>query len=142
MTAFHPLRSFAAAAETAEIGRKQSVRFGADGRPKQPLRSATVSPLAIQNGQRNDRGRSVRRTYPVTFRDRSLRFVLQSTVVASQVDAVSRCSGLDCRFASSSGLTSAMAVAPPTSIMTPHMKKPVLNPSSGVVAVSITLPMI
>jgi hypothetical protein len=26
--------------------------------------------------------------------------------------------------------------------MTPHMKKPVLNPSSGVVALSTTLPMI
>jgi hypothetical protein len=36
--------------------------------------------------------------------------------------------------------TSAIAMAPPTSIMTPHMKKPVLNPSSGVVAVAITLP--
>jgi hypothetical protein len=33
-----------------------------------------------------------------------------------------------------------MAMAPPSSIMTPHMKKPVLNPSSGVVAVAITLP--
>jgi hypothetical protein len=35
-----------------------------------------------------------------------------------------------------------MTMAPPTSIMTPHIKKPVLNPSSGVVALSITLPMI
>jgi hypothetical protein len=26
--------------------------------------------------------------------------------------------------------------------MTPHMKKPVLNPSSGVLALSITLPII
>ncbi len=60
----------------------------------------------------------------------------------SQVDAVSGCSRLDCRFASRSGFTSAMAMAPPTIIMTPHMKKPVLNPSSGVVAVSMTLPMI
>jgi hypothetical protein len=33
-------------------------------------------------------------------------------------------------------------MAPPISIITPHIKKPVLNPSSGVVAVSITLPMI
>ncbi len=34
-----------------------------------------------------------------------------------------------------------MAMAPPTSIITPHMKKPVLNPSTGVVALPITLPM-
>jgi hypothetical protein len=46
-------------------------------------------------------------------------------------------SGCSCR-ASRSGFTSAMAMPPPTSIMTPHMKKPVLNPSSGVLARSIT----
>jgi hypothetical protein len=33
-----------------------------------------------------------------------------------------------------------MAIGPPTRIKTPHMKKLVLNPSSGVVAVAITLP--
>jgi len=55
---------------------------------------------------------------------------------------VSGCSRLDGRFASRSGFTNAMTMAPPTSIMTPHIKKPVLNPSSGVVALSITLPMI
>ena len=60
----------------------------------------------------------------------------------SQVDAVSGCGRLDHRLASPSGFTSAMAMAPPTSIMTPDMKKPVLNPLSGVVALSITLPMI
>lgn len=126
----------------AGAGREQSVRFGAHGRPKPPLRSATVSPLAIQRAKGAIAGGVFRRTYPVTFRERSRRFVLQPTVVALSSRRGERLQPPRLQFASRSGFTSAMAMAPPTSIMTPHMKKPVLNPSSGVVAVSITLPII
>ena len=85
----------------------------------------------------------VHRTHPVTCRQRSRTLSFNLNLWSpSQVDAVSGCSRSDRRFASRSGSTSAMAMAPPSSIMTPHMKKPVLNPSSGVAALSITLPMI
>jgi hypothetical protein len=45
------------------------------------------------------------------------------------------------RIVSRSGRISAMPMIPPTSIMIPQITKPVLKPSSGVAAVSRTLPM-
>ena len=85
----------------------------------------------------------VRRTNPVTSRVRSRTLSSNLNLWSpAQADAVSGCSRLDRRLVSRSGCATAMAMAPPTSIMTPHMKKPVLNPSSGIVALSITLPMI
>ena len=45
------------------------------------------------------------------------------------------------RIVSRSGRISDMPMTPPTSMMTPQIMKPVLKPSSGVTAVSTTLPM-
>ena len=45
------------------------------------------------------------------------------------------------RIVSRSGRISAIPMMPPISMMTPQIMKPVLKPSSGVAAVSITLPM-
>ena len=45
------------------------------------------------------------------------------------------------RIVSRSGRISAIPMTPPTSMMTPQIIKPVLKPSSGVAAVSTTLPM-
>src|SRR6516162_3147790 len=45
------------------------------------------------------------------------------------------------RIVSRSGRISDMPMTPPTSMMTPQIMKPVLKPSSGVAAVSMTLPM-
>jgi hypothetical protein len=104
-----------------------------------PKPTPIAAPVIGRVGWQTD----VRRTHPVTCRERSrmLSFNLNPWS-PSQVGAVSGCNRLNRSFTSRSGFTSAMAMAPPTSIMTPHMKKPVLNPSSGVVALSITLPMI
>ena len=45
------------------------------------------------------------------------------------------------RIVSRSGRISDIPMTPPTSMMTPQIMKPVLKPSSGVAAVSTTLPM-
>jgi hypothetical protein len=45
------------------------------------------------------------------------------------------------RIVSRSGRISDMPMTPPTSMMTPQIMKPVLKPSSGVAAVSTTLPI-
>jgi hypothetical protein len=45
------------------------------------------------------------------------------------------------QIVSRSGRISAIPMAPPTSMMTPQIMKPVLKPSSGVAADSTTLPM-
>ena len=73
---------------------------------------------------------------------RTHRVMCQERPRTPSQDAVSGFSCSDPRLASRSGFTNAMAMAPPTSIMTPHMKKPVLNPLSGMVTPSMILPMI
>src|SRR5208283_1989831 len=45
------------------------------------------------------------------------------------------------RIVSRPGRISAIAMSPPTNMTTPQIVKPVLKPSSGVVAASTTLPM-
>ena len=52
-------------------------------------------------------------------------------------------SGIPCGhlLASRSGRISAIPIRPPTSMMTPQIMNPVLNPASGVVARSTTLPI-
>jgi hypothetical protein len=100
------------------MGAEQSVRLGA-----RPAKTATAIGHGLAIGDlKRPKERSRAGCSPHLSGDvpRAVATICASTYLwlPSQVDAVSGCSRLDCRFASRSGFTSAMAMAPPTSIMT------------------------